>query len=304
MQIPLVIVLLSFAASCAKTPESQGAADANAAIAAELRQMAEDFLNRRPIRGFYHEMSLEDAYRWQDEFVTMTSPFLGDVVGYKTGGHDSGPGFAIFPDEGIRGVIQEGMLLPNGTAIRIEQAPRGFLEADFAFRVGDASINTAQTDLEILAGLDAIIPFAEIPDPYYEPGTRTTNGTIAVNMASRFSFAGDPVPLQATEQWLEKISSFSFAVLDENDVVIQTGEMAGWYEPITVVRWLRDQLLESGHELRPGQLLSLGNIGIIRQLHENSPRGPAYQSDQFRLEYYGLVDGSPPSVTINIDRQT
>ena len=40
------------------------------------------------------------------------------------------------------------------------------------------------TDLETLAALDAIIPFAEIPDPYYEDGTRSVNGTIVANMVS------------------------------------------------------------------------------------------------------------------------
>ena len=88
----------------------------------------------------------------------------------------------------------------------------------------------------------------------------------------------------------------------ENDVEIQAGKMQGWYEPITVVRWIRDHLAESGKELMPGDLLSLGNIGIIRQLHEGSPRGPAYESNQFRLEYYGLTDGEPATVTINVAR--
>ena len=78
--------------------------------------------------------------------------------------------------------------------------------------------------------------------------------------------------------------------------------MADWYKPITVVRWIRDQIAESGKELIPGQLLSLGNVGIIRQIHEESPRGPAYESNQFRLEYYGLADDRPLSVAINIDR--
>ena len=82
---------------------------------------------------------------------------------------------------------------------------------------------------------------------------------------------------------------------------IQSGQMAGWYEPLAVVRWIRDQIGESGKELQPGQILSLGNIGIIRQLHEGSPRGPAYTSTQFRLEYYGLTD-EPPVVIINVDR--
>ena len=274
----------------------------DAAIRAELEQMAEDFVNLRMMQGFAHEMPLEEAYRWQDEMVAIMQPTLGDVVGYKTGGHDPGPGFATFPPDGIRAYILSGMLREDGTAIRVADTKVGFLEADFAFRVGDASINTAETDLEILAGLDAIIPFAEIPDPYYDPDTRSVNGTIVANMGTRMSFTGTPVPIEATEETLQKINSFEFAVLDEHDTVIQSGSMADWYRPIDVVRWLRDQLHESGKELLPGQLLSLGNVGILRQLHEGSPRGPAYTSNQFRLEYYGLTEDGPATVTINIDR--
>ena len=40
----------------------------------------------------------------------------------------------------------------------------------------------------------------------------------------------------------------------------------------------------------------------MRQIHEGSPRGPAYASDQFRLEYYGLRDDGPATVAINIER--
>jgi 2-keto-4-pentenoate hydratase len=271
-------------------------------IRAELVQMADDFVNLRMMQGFDHEMPLEEAYRWQDEMVGIMQPALGDVVGYKTGGHDPGPGFATFPPDGIRAYILSGMLREDGTAIRVADTKVGFLEADFAFRVGDASINAATTDLEILAGLDAIVPFAEIPDPYYDPDTRSINGTIVANMGTRMSFTGTPVPIEATEEWLQRINTMEFAVLDEHDTVIQSGSMADWYRPIDVVRWLRDQLHESGKELLPGQLLSLGNVGILRQLHEGSPRGPAYTSNQFRLEYYGLTEDGPATVTINIDR--
>ena len=272
-----------------------------AEIRAEIHAIADDFLAYRPMRGFLHDMPLTSAYRWQDEIVAYMAPSLGAVVGYKTGGHDPGPGFPIFPIGGIRGAILEGMLLPSGTAVTLADTRRGFLESDLAFRVGDASINTARTDLEILAGLDAVIPFAEIPDPYYEEGTRTINGTIVANMGSRFSFAGEPVMLEANEGWLARINGFTFAVHDEHGTEIERGEIAGWYKPIDVVRWLRDHLREGGKRLQPGQLLSLGNIGIIRQLHEGSPRGPAYTSNEFTLSYYGLSD-EPASVTILIDR--
>jgi 2-keto-4-pentenoate hydratase len=266
-----------------------------------LVQMADDFVNLREMQGFLHEMTLEEAYRWQDEMVKIMEPAMGGVVGYKTGGHSAGGGFSTFPPEGIRAYLLEGMMRPSGTAVRVEEFRRGFLEADFAFRVGNSSINDAKTDLETLAGLDAIIPFAEIPDPYYDPDTRTINGTIAANMGTRMSFTGEPVLLEPTEEWIRKINNMTFAVYDENDAEIQSGQMKGWYEPLAVVRWIRDQLSESGKELQPGQILSLGNIGIMRQLHESSPRGPAYQSNQFRLEYHGLTE-EPAIVIINVDR--
>jgi 2-keto-4-pentenoate hydratase len=270
-------------------------------IYAEIRHIADEFLAHRPMPGFAYDMPLSEAYAWQDRLVKYMQPDLGPVVGWKTGGHNPGPGFATFPPDGIRGAILQGMIFPSGTAVTLDQTRRGFLEADFAFRVGDDSINTAMTDLETLAALDAIIPFAEIPDPYYEEGTRSINGTIVANMGSRMSFVGEPLLLAPTEEWIARINNFTFAVHDELGNEIDTGTMAGWYEPLAVVRWIRNQLQESGKQLEPGQILSLGNIGILRQLHEGSPRGPAYTSNEFILNYYGLSDEAV-SVTIKVNR--
>ena len=301
MHLLLLLVLVAMPFRYAAGQQS-ALADEFPEIHAELVRMTEDYYNFREMQGFHHEMSLADAYRWQDEWAAIMEPELGPVIGYKAGGHDSGPGFPTFPPEGIRGIIMEGMLRPSGTTVRLEQFRRGFLEADIAFRVGHARINEAETDLELLAGLDAFIPFAEIPDPLYDNSARSVNGTVVANMSTRMSFAGEPVLLTASEQTLDLLNNLEFAVLDENDEIIQAGTLNGWYQPLDVIRWLRDHLRGSGKLLKPGDLLSLGNIGIIRQLHEGSPRGPAYTSDQFRLEYYGLKEGEPATVTINIDR--
>ncbi len=85
-----------------------------------------------------------------------------------------------------------GMVHRSGTPVPIDSSRRGFLEADFAFRVGSDSINTAESDLELLAGLDAIIPFAEIPDPYFAEGARSITGMVVANMATRMAFVGEP----------------------------------------------------------------------------------------------------------------
>lgn len=296
--LPVLLVAALLSACGGQADRSTTGDDA---IYTEIRRIADDFLAHKPMPGFPHEMSLAEAYVWQDRLVEYMKPALGPVVGWKTGGHDPGPGFPTFPPGGIRGAILEGMIFPSGTAVTLDQTRRGFLEADFAFRVGSDGINDAETDLDTLAGLDAIIPFAEIPDPYYEAGTRSINGTIVANMGSRMSFVGEPLMLQPTQEWIDKINSFTFAVHDENGNEIDTGAMAGWYEPLAVVRWIRNQLRKSGKRLVPGQILSLGNIGIIRQLHEGSPRGPAYTSNEFILSYYGLSD-EPLSVTIKVSR--
>ncbi len=304
MARPLILALALLVA-CGGAPEPDSVpedAPPEDATRGDVVQMADDFTNLRMLTGFVHEMPLDEAYRWQDELAAILEPTMGEVVGYKTGGHDPNPPNPSFPPGGIRAHLLAGMFRPDGASIRVDETAAGFLEADFAFRVGDPSINEASTDLEILAGLDAVVPFIEIPDPFYDPETASVNRMVVSNMISRWAFAGDPVPIQPTEEWLARLRSFEYAALDGRGEVVQSGSMADWYDPIQAVRWLRDQLRDSGKTLEPGQLLSLGNIGIMRQIHEGSPRGPAYPSDVFRLEYYGLRDDGPASVTVNIQR--
>ena len=271
-------------------------------IGPDVSRMADQFLSVQEMDPFLHGLTEEEAYPRQEAFVERLSATLGGVAGYKTGGHDTRPPNPNFPTGGIRAVLLEGMVKPSGTAVSLDDSVWGFLEADFAFRVGDVSINTADTDLEILAGLDAIVPFLEIPDPAFTGNRRSQTSSIVTNMASRYAFVGDPVPLAATPDWIDRIDAMTFAVHDEQGTEVGSGRLDGHYEPLRVVRWLRDHLRASGIRLEPGHLLSLGNLDITRQLKPDSPQGgPAYRSNRFTLSYYGLSD-DPATVTVNIDR--
>jgi len=79
-------VCLFLAALTGCTPADEPPADPDAAIRAEVESMADDFVNLRMLTGFVHEMPLAEAYRWQDAMVEILP--MGEVVGYKTGGHD------------------------------------------------------------------------------------------------------------------------------------------------------------------------------------------------------------------------
>ena len=269
-------------------------------IAADLDRMADQFLNVQELDPFVYDLTEDEAYRWQTEFVAALQPSLGRIVGYKTGGHDTGPPNPNFPPQGIRGVLLEGMVHPSGASVTLNDAVWGFLEADFAVRVGDESINTAETDLELLASLDAVIPLIEIPDPAFLNNQRSPTSSIVTNMASRYAFVGDPIPTMPTVAWIEALNTMTFAVHDEHGTEVGSGTLDGHYQPLTVVRWLRDHLRTFGWQLESGQLLSLGSIRINRQLKPGSPQGgPAYSASQYRLSYYGLSgDASPVVVTI------
>ena len=290
---------------CAGVALAQSEAPADESeIRAAVAAMADDFLNNRTVQPFAPQLTLEEAYRWQDEMVEILGTTLGDVVGYKTGGHNPGLANPDFPAGGIRAQLLSGMFLADGAAVRLDDmGADSFLEADFAFRVGSADINDAETDLEILSGLDAVVPFAEIPDPTSEPDDNGMIRGVVGNMSTRIAFAGEPVPIEATQAWLDRLNNMDYAVLDENGTVIQQATMADWYRPIDAVRWLRDHLQSYGKDLMPGQLLSLGNLGINRPLHDGTARGDVYTGNRYHVEYYGLKDdGEAATVTINVDR--
>ena len=302
-RIGIVVMLAGLAWTGTALAQSEAPED-ESEIRAAVAAMLDDFLSNRPVRPFAPELSLEEAYRWQDELVEMLRPTLGELVGYKTGGHNPGPANPNFPAGGIRAQFLSGMFIEDGAAVRLEEmGADSFLEADFAFRVGSADINDAETDLEILAGLDAVVPFAEIPDPTSEPDDNGMIRGVVGNMSTRIALAGEPVPTEPTEEWLERLNNMEYAVLDENGTVIQRASMADWYQPIDAVRWLRDHLQSYGKDLMPGQLLSLGNLGINRPFFDGTARGDVYTGDRYHVEYYGLRDdGEPATVTINIIR--
>ncbi|HIA50156.1 MAG TPA: hypothetical protein EYN90_06190 [Acidobacteria bacterium] len=271
-------------------------------IAVDLNRMADQFLNVQELDPFVYDLTEDEAYRWQAEFVAALQPNLGRIAGYKTGGHDTGPSNPHFPPHGIRGVLLEGMVHPSGASVTLNDIVWGFLEADFAVRVGDESINTAETDLELLASLDAVIPFIEIPDPAFRDNQRSPTGSIVTNMASRYAFVGEPIPIKPTVAWINTLNTMTFAVHDEHGTEVGSGTLDGHYRPLTVVRWLRDHLRTFGRQLEPGHLLSLGTLSINRQLKPGSPQGgPAYKANQYRLSYYGLSEDAG-TVVVNIER--
>ena len=198
----------------------------------------------------------------------------------------------------IRGVFFANMLQPSGTPIPISVATRPLVEGDILVRVGDGdALQKARTDDEILAALDAVIPFIEVPDLIYSAESSIDARAIAVaNAGARTGWVGYPIPMTLKDwQTLSQVSVHLTLKTGSTTTTRTTplGQGLGM-EPAAVVRWLRDGLRDGLRDnlrrsrgqsplpLKRGDILSLGTL---------LPPVPAHPGMEISLRYLGLGPG-------------
>lgn len=207
----------------------------------------------------------------------------GSVVGYKVALTNPNAQAQLGVSHPLYGFLLENMLLENGASLPMEFGSRPQAEGDLMVRVGSADINQADTDLELLAALDAVIPFLELPDLIYEPDANVNAGAlVAVNVGARYGVVGDPVDLAADESGLDQLATIRVVLNNAQGQFLAEGSSDALLgHPINAVRWLRDTLNSQGVELRPGDLLSLGSVTSLVSLEETDIQG-------IEARYFGL----------------
>ncbi len=216
-------------------------------------------------------------------FVRRAVENYGPIVGYKAA-FTSAPAQERFGlTEPLYGFLLKDMLLESGASLPANFAARPLAEGDLLVRVGSADINTAQTDMEILASLEAVIPFIELPDlVYQENASIDTGAVIAINLGARSGVMGEAIPLAPTDDWQMRLGEIYVQMENADGQTIGTGDSSALLgHPLNVVRWLRDTLAAQDLALRPGDVLSLGTI---------TPPIPVEADTTLTVEYYGLAD--------------
>jgi 2-keto-4-pentenoate hydratase len=281
--IGLVFLVLTFGPAVILVP----AADDGA-------KLAEQFLKKIPVTSHDQAMTMEQAMKIQAQFVNALKPSFGEVVGYKAGLTNSNAQKAFGVSHPLRGTLLKKMLLESGAEIEANYGSRPFCEGDLILRVGSAEINKANTQQEALKCIDAVIPFIEMPDlPYAKEVKLNGPALAAVNVAARFGVMGSPIPVKATEEWMNRLKNFKLQALDDKGTVLSEGQgnsLLG--DPLNVVLWIRDSLKAEGKKLNKGDLLSLGSITkglptapktILRVRYTDlDPKGPVEISVKFK----------------------
>ncbi len=210
----------------------------------------------------------------------------GAIVGYKVALTNPKAQSQVGVDHPLYGFLLENMLLKSGATLPLAFGSRPQAEGDLMVRVGSADINQAETDLELLAALDAVIPFLELPDLIYEENAPINAGAlVAVNVGARYGIMGDPIELEPEENGLAQLANIRVVLNNDQGQFLVEGSSADLLgHPINAVRWLRDTLQTQGVDLRPGDLLSLGSVTALVSLD------PETDITGIEARYFGLND--------------
>ncbi|MCX5858043.1 MAG: hydratase [Deltaproteobacteria bacterium] len=262
--------------------------------AGEGTKLADYYLKKMPAPALSPSPALNQAMTIQAEFNQAIMTTFGKVVGYKAGLTNPNVQKIFGVTAPLRGTLMEKMILKSGTTIAANFGARPLYEGDLILRVGSEAINTAVTPMDALKGIDAAIPFIELPDLVYAKDVKI-NGPLlaAINVAARYGIVGDPIPVQATPEWLERLKTFKCQIYDKKGTMLVEGPGSSLLEhPINVVLWIRDSLKADGIALKKGDLLSLGTITKL------TPTAP---STTIKARYIGLDPEGPVEISVNFN---
>ncbi|WP_225785434.1 2-keto-4-pentenoate hydratase [Xenophilus sp. Marseille-Q4582] len=245
----------------APTPGCLGAAQVDGWLAA--------YNSRTPAADPPASLTPADAACTRARLQQRLAAQAGPLVGYKAGLTNPAVQKRFNTDQPVWGALYQRMLLDDGATVDAAFGARPLYEADLLVRVKSAAINQARTPAAVLAAVDQIVPFIELPDLMVQTPPRLNGaGITAINVGARLGVRGAPlaVPADAPGQarLLEQLRDMNVRLVDAQGAVLGGGRGADVLgHPLNAVVWLAQALQAQGLALQPGQLVSLGSFSAL-----------------------------------------
>ncbi len=259
----------------------------------EVKKIAKGF-PKNPVKSLQLEMTLQDAYCTQKKLNKIYQKAFGLPVGYKVGftGKKTQERFQIKTP--TTGVLYQDMFLTNGSTIEKNFGYRTFIEPDLMVIVKDTDIMKAKTEIQVLQHLISVHPYIELPALRFVKGEVITgHHVVALNMLATKMVMGPGIEIQATEKFLQKLADMETIFEDGDGNIIQIVKASSLMgNPIRVVLWLIKEFNKKGIQLKKGDKLSLGSVGKLFPLTEEST------NKTFIYTLRGLNRESKASITI------
>ena len=280
------LTALALSVVCATAAQAECLSDA------QVAEMANHYFAKTPAANL-ENLSDADGACTRAKFNALLAPRLGKVVGYKAGLTNPAVQKRFHTDKPVWGKLYEGMVLQSGASVPAAFGARPLFEADMLVRVKSAAINHAKTPMDVLAAIDQVIPFIELPDLIVQaPPKLNGAGVAAINVGARLGVAGAPVavPAYRAERYamLDALRDMRVVVSDGNGAQLAQGKGSDILEhPLNAVVWLAGALAQEGLAMQPGDLISLGSF---------SPLMPPKAGLAVTVHYEGVPGAAPVAV--------
>ncbi len=227
-----------------------------------------DAYNRAEPAANPAELSTADGECSRAKFNRMLALQMGEPVGYKAGLTNPAVQKRFNATAPVWGTLYGPMLLANGAQVPANFGARALFEADLLVRVASAAINQARSPQEVMAAIDQVIPFIELPDlVVLAPGQLNGAAITAINVGARLGVLGTPVPVPATrgERFaLQDALRDMTAIVSVDGVEADRGKGSDVLEhPLNAVVWLVQDMARHGVALKAGDLVSLGSFSRL-----------------------------------------
>jgi 2-keto-4-pentenoate hydratase len=262
---------------------------------AQVSEMAQRMADAKPAANI-EGLTDDEGACTRNKLTKILATRQGKLVGYKAGLTHAATQRLFDTDRPVWGKLYENMMLANGATVPAQFAARPVFESDLLVRVSSERINQARTPEDVLAAIDQVLPFIELPDGVVQdPLTLNGAGVSAINVGARLGVVGEPIatPAGATERraLLLALRDMSVMVSDGSGTALNVAQgRAILGHPLNAVVWLAQALAEEGLAMKPGDLISLGAF---------SPQMPPQPGQQIRVTYIGLPGAMPVQVNFN-----
>jgi len=247
-------------------------------IAQRLQEAETSRVQIRQISLDYPEITIEDAYAVQSEWVARKIAEGRTIKGHKIGLTSKAMQASSQITEPDYGTLLDDMFFSDGSEIPFKRFIVPRVEVELAFVLGKRLDNPNCTIFEVLNATDYVIPSVEIIDArchQLDPQTkqpRKVFDTISDNAANAgLVMGGRPVkPLDIDLRWVA-------ALCYRNGVIEESGVSAAVLNhPANGIAWLVKKLAPHGVALEAGEVVLSGSF--TRPV-------PARPGDTFHIDY-------------------
>jgi 2-keto-4-pentenoate hydratase len=248
------------------------------------------YLNREPAKALPGVATLGDAQCAQGALAAELARHQGTLAGFRAGFTNKAMQQTYKIEGPLRAFLFKKMFLDDGASVDANYGARPWFEANFIAVVKDGALQEAKTPLEALEHISHFLPYIELTDfalAADEPLTKVS--MIATNVGTRLGVIGEPIAVEATEAFLEKLAKMQVIVTDQDGRELGRGDGRDMLEhPMNSVLWLARSLSYDGLRIIEGDKLSLGAF---------VPAAAPQAGTKIKVQYLGLP--GDPSVSVS-----